>query len=114
MVRSVFVESKGNKCEACGLGNEWNGKPLTLQIHKHRSDSPQLLCPNCHTQTDDYAGNKNRQTDETKAKRSQSLKGRKRTAEHRLNLSKAAKARFLRGDWHPTTCKKLQSQIKLF
>jgi len=45
-----------NKCEECGLGNEWNGKPLKLQKHKHRTGNPIFLCPNCHTQTDDFAG----------------------------------------------------------
>ena len=48
---------KENKCELCGQGNEWNGMPLSLQLHhingKHddnRLDNLQILCPNCHTQ----------------------------------------------------------------
>ena len=48
-------------CESCGIGEEWNGKPLTLQLHHvngrnrdHRIENIQLLCPNCHTQTETY------------------------------------------------------------
>lgn len=49
------------KCECCGI-SEWNNKPLTLQIHHingdnkdNRLENIQILCPNCHTQTDNYA-----------------------------------------------------------
>lgn len=55
---------KENKCECCGI-SEWNNKPITLQLH-HINGNPrdnalenlQVLCPNCHTQTDNY-GSKN-------------------------------------------------------
>lgn len=55
---------KENKCECCGI-NEWNGKPITLQLH-HKNGNPrdnclenlEVLCPNCHSQTDNY-GSKN-------------------------------------------------------
>ena len=52
------------KCEICGIG-EWIGKPITMQIHhkdgnnKNNSiDNLQLLCPNCHAQTDTYCNKK--------------------------------------------------------
>lgn len=56
-----------NKCAICGL-TEWQGKPITLQLH-HINGNPddnnltnlQLLCPNCHSQTENYCGNANAQ-----------------------------------------------------
>lgn len=55
---------KENKCECCGI-NEWNGKPITLQLHHingnsrdNRFENLMILCPNCHSQTDNY-GSKN-------------------------------------------------------
>lgn len=42
----------------CGIGNEWNGKPLTLQLDHingdhsdNRLENLRILCPNCHSQT---------------------------------------------------------------
>ena len=51
---------KENKCEICGI-TEWNGKPITFQLH-HKNGNPkddrlenlQILCPNCHSQTDTF------------------------------------------------------------
>jgi 5-methylcytosine-specific restriction endonuclease McrA len=52
------------RCEICGV-KEWLGKPIVLQIHhidgNHKNNSVknlQLLCPNCHTQTDTYSNKK--------------------------------------------------------
>lgn len=52
------------KCEICGI-KTWLGKPIVLQIHhldgNHKNnsvDNLQLLCPNCHTQTDTYSNKK--------------------------------------------------------
>lgn len=48
------------KCEICGI-SEWLGKPITLQLHHIDGDPTndtlenlQILCPNCHSQTDSY------------------------------------------------------------
>lgn len=50
-------------CAECGNTGEWNGKSLVLQLeHKngkhndHRLCNLVFLCPNCHSQTDTYAG----------------------------------------------------------
>ena len=54
--RIRLIERDGNKCAVCNLLPEWNGKPLNLQIHNHGKSTARIICPNCHTQTDDYGG----------------------------------------------------------
>ena len=56
------------KCAICGNTGEWNKQPLVLVLdhingnHKdHRIENLRLLCPNCHSQTDTFAG-KNKKT----------------------------------------------------
>lgn len=56
------------ECVECGLGDEWNGKSIMLTLeHKngvrndHRLENLCFLCPNCHSQTDTYAGRNLRQ-----------------------------------------------------
>ena len=51
---------KEYKCEECGIHN-WNGKEITLHVHHKDGDhlnnyieNLQILCPNCHSQTDTY------------------------------------------------------------
>lgn len=57
---------KDNRCEGCGVV-EWQGRPLTLALHHvngirddNRLENLQLLCPNCHSQTDTFAGRNGR------------------------------------------------------
>lgn len=50
-------------CGRCGLGPEWNGQGLSLQLDHingvrtdNRIENLRILCPNCHSQTDTFAG----------------------------------------------------------
>lgn len=51
------------KCVACDLEDIWNNKKISLQL-EHKNGIPNdnrlenlcFLCPNCHSQTDTYAG----------------------------------------------------------
>lgn len=49
-------------CEGCQL-SEWRGRPIPLELHHEDGDhfnnefsNLSLLCPNCHAQTEFYAG----------------------------------------------------------
>jgi AcrR family transcriptional regulator len=64
--RLVREGLKKNMCERCGL-IDWQGEPLTLALHHingeqhdNRLENLMLLCPNCHSQTDNYAGRNGR------------------------------------------------------
>jgi hypothetical protein len=50
-------------CAQCAIVDTWNGKPIILHLeHKngiandHRLSNLEFLCPNCHSQTESYAG----------------------------------------------------------
>ncbi len=55
-------------CCVCNLGDVWNNKKLVLQLEHlngvnddNRLENLAFICPNCHSQTDTYAGkNKNK------------------------------------------------------
>lgn len=55
---------KEKKCECCGL-TEWLGQPIIFELH-HKDgnhynndfDNLELLCPNCHSQTEYFRGRK--------------------------------------------------------
>ena len=55
------------ECNICGI-KDWLGKSISLQLdhinginNDHRIENLRFLCPNCHSQTETYAGkNKNK------------------------------------------------------
>src|SRR3990167_2109829 len=57
-LRRALIESGvTHLCEQCGLGPEWKGKPLVLDVdHRNRNrlddrkKNLRFLCPNCHSQ----------------------------------------------------------------
>ena len=55
-----------HQCNRCGI-TEWNGLPAPLELehkdgnhHNNSLDNLELLCPNCHAQTDTYRGKNKR------------------------------------------------------
>ncbi|HYF27854.1 MAG TPA: HNH endonuclease signature motif containing protein [Baekduia sp.] len=60
--RLIALGLKEDRCELCGLV-DWRGQPLPLELH-HRNGDPcddrlenlQIVCPNCHSQTDTWGG----------------------------------------------------------
>jgi 5-methylcytosine-specific restriction endonuclease McrA len=60
-IRLLKEKIKEYRCEKCG-NTEWNGKEIPLQLHHINGDSNdnrlenlQILCPNCHAQTDNFS-----------------------------------------------------------
>ena len=63
LIRAGLLE---NRCERCGI-DEWRGEPLSMALHHvngdgqdNRLENLQMLCPNCHSQTENFAGRKRR------------------------------------------------------
>jgi 5-methylcytosine-specific restriction endonuclease McrA len=65
-LRLVKAGLKPKLCEVCGIA-AWNGQRISLALHHingdrydNRIENLQLLCPNCHSQTDTFAGRNGR------------------------------------------------------
>jgi 5-methylcytosine-specific restriction endonuclease McrA len=64
MLRRALVEiGRPYRCALCANPGEWRGRPLRLEVdhvdgdyHNNSADNLRFLCPNCHTQTDNYSG----------------------------------------------------------
>lgn len=58
----ILSKKQEKRCSKCGL-NTWMSKPLVLELH-HINDNKKvdsidditLLCPNCHSQTENWKG----------------------------------------------------------
>ncbi len=53
-------------CQSCGI-SQWSGRPLALELHHVNGDgldnrlaNLEILCPNCHSQTDSWGGRNSR------------------------------------------------------
>ena len=64
-IKLLAEELKENKCEICGI-TKWHGKPIVCQLHhidgnnqNNNLENLQILCPNCHSQTENYCGSAN-------------------------------------------------------
>lgn len=60
--RLIAEGIKQQVCECCGL-SEWMGKPIPLELHHvngnhydNRLSNLKILCPNCHSITENYRG----------------------------------------------------------
>jgi len=60
-LKKYLIETCGEECSECGQDSTWNNKPLVLQIDHIDGNSDnnfpknlRLLCPNCHTQTENF------------------------------------------------------------
>ena len=66
-IKRWLIETCGEVCSICNMQPEWHGKFLSLQVdhinginNDNRSENLRLVCPNCHSQTDTFAGKKHR------------------------------------------------------
>ncbi len=64
--RLLRLGLKAPRCEACGIA-DWLGEPLSLCLHHvngdrhdNRLENLRLLCPNCHSQTENFSGRNRR------------------------------------------------------
>ena len=70
-MKNHLIHLRGHKCEKCG-NTEWQRQLIPLEVHHMDGDrlnnvleNLQLLCPNCHAQTENYR-NKNNSVEKEK------------------------------------------------
>lgn len=59
--RAMINAGIKEQCNYCSIGSIWNNKTLTLQIDHingdsldNRKENLRFLCPNCHSQTENF------------------------------------------------------------
>ena len=62
-IKSYLLKQQNNCCASCGIQNIWNNKPIVFDLEHKDGNSDnnvrenlELICPNCHSQTDTYKG----------------------------------------------------------
>jgi len=65
-IKKHLIKERRDACEICGI-TEWLGNAISIELHhidgdntNNNKENLQLLCPNCHSQTDNFRG-KNQQ-----------------------------------------------------
>ncbi|MCM2392223.1 HNH endonuclease signature motif containing protein [Streptomyces albipurpureus] len=61
--RALTARGIPQRCALCGTGPLWRGRPLPLEVdhidgnwRNNRMENLRILCPNCHSATDNYRG----------------------------------------------------------